>query len=140
MDKYFSTKNGSVNEVPLKLKRKIISLVGERPLIDLMLNGTECKGLWDTGSMISLMNIKFLTDKFPAVKIHSIEEFLGDVTLNLSAANNTDVPVEGVALLDFAVGKSALFKIPFLITKEAISNPIIGYNTIEHLVNNYKEL
>ena len=32
-----------------------------------------------------------------------------------------------------------LFQIPFLVTSEKISNPIIGYNTIEHPVNNFKD-
>ena len=42
--------------------------------------------------------------------------------------------IEGIVLLDFAVDNATLFQVPFLVTKENLSNPIIGYNTIEHLV------
>ena len=42
-----------------------------------------------------------------------------------------------MVLLDFAVD-SIVFKVPFLVTKEKITNPIIGYNIIEHLVLNFK--
>ena len=35
---------------------KIIKLVGERPLVDICLEGTESKCLWDTGSMVSIIS------------------------------------------------------------------------------------
>ena len=90
--------------------------------------------------MISLININSLKENHPNKKIYSIYEFLGNELLSLSAANNTDVPIEGVVLLDFAVENSTLFQIPFLVTKENLSNPIIGYNTIEYLVLNFKNV
>ena len=117
---------------------EIIRLIGERPLINVKLDNIDCKCLWDTGSMVSLINEEFLNENFLGKEMYSVEEFL-DNKLNLSAANNTEVPIEGVVLLDFAIDKSMLFKIPFLVTKENISNSIIGYNTIEHLILNYKD-
>ena len=120
--------------------RDIIRLVGERTLVDVRLDGISCKCLWDTGSMISLINMKFLKGYIPNKKIYSIKEFLDNKFLSLSAANNTEVPIEGVVLLDFAVDNATLFQVPFLVTNENLSNPIIGYNTIEHLVLNYKNV
>ena len=117
---------------------EIIRLVGERPLINVKLDNIDCKCLWDTGSMVSLINEEFLNENFMGKEMYSVEDFL-DNKLNLSAANNTEVPIEGVVLLDFAIDESMLFKIPFLVTKENISNSIIGYNTIEHLILNYKD-
>ena len=84
--------------------------------------------------------MKFLKGYIPNKKIYSIKEFLDNEFLSLSAANNTEVPIEGVVLLDFAVDNAMLFQVPFLVSKENLSNQIIGYNTIEHLVLNYKNV
>ena len=47
-------------KLPLKMKLKLVKLVGERPLVNIYLNGKKVKGLWDTGAMISIMDRKFL--------------------------------------------------------------------------------
>ena len=41
-------------------------------------------------------------------------------------------------VLDFGVEKgNPLFQVPFLVTPDSLSRPIIGYNTIEYFVLNY---
>ena len=126
-------------KLPYKMKLKLIRLVGERPLVKIFLNGEETQGLWDTGAMISLMNEKFLREHFPDTELLSISEFTGD-EFTLTTANKSELNVQGVAILDFGVTSSqTLFQVPFLITADDISGPIIGYNTIEHLVTNFKE-
>ena len=125
--------------LPYKVKLKLIRLVGERPLVKIQLDGVEIQGLWDTGAMISLINKGFLLKNFPGVKIESIGEFTGE-NFSLTAANKSEVRVEGVVVLTFGVGESGgLFRVPFLVTEEEISAPIIGYNIIAHLVSNFKE-
>ena len=79
---------------------EIIRLVGERPLINVKLDNIDCKCLWDTGSMVSLINEEFLNENFMGKEMYSVEDFL-DNKLNLSAANNTEVPIEGVVLTRF---------------------------------------
>ena len=71
----------------------------------IFLNGEETQGLWDTGAMISLMNEKFLRENFPDAKILSISEFTGD-EFTLTAANKSELDVQGVAVLDFGVTSS----------------------------------
>ena len=126
------------NELPLKTNRDIIRLVGERPLIEVFLDDVKCKCLWDTGSMISLISKNFLIENFPNKKIYSVDEFLENELLSLSAANNTEVPVEGVILIEFSIESKKFFQIPFLVTSENVANPIIGYNAIEYLVMNFE--
>ena len=125
-------------ELPLKTNRDIIRLVGERPLIEVFLDDVKCKCLWDTGSMISLISRNFLIKNLPNKKIYSVDEFLENEFLSLSAANNTEVPVEGVILIDFSIESQKFFQIPFLVTSENVANPIIGYNAIEYLVMNFE--
>ena len=87
--------------------------------------------------MLSVISKTFSAQTFNK-EIYAVEEFLGEKSLSLSAANNTEVPVEGVVLLDFG-GKENMFQIPFLITKEDIACTILGYNAIEHIVLNFTE-
>ena len=50
--------------IPARLKKSLVKLVGERPLIKCMLNNRHCLGLWDTGSMVSLVSKNWLEKKF----------------------------------------------------------------------------
>ena len=125
-------------KLPYKMKLKLIRLVGERALCNLYLNGKNVQGLWDTGAMISMVNRRFLKENFPDVKVHSISEFTGDDLL-LTTANRSEMQVDGVAVLKFGLEESQdLFLVPFLVSADELSDPIIGYNAIEHLVLNYK--
>ena len=88
--------------------------------------------------MVSVINKHWLKSNFPNEKIFSSEEFL--VTpLDLKAANNTKLNIEGVAVLDFSLKlTSEKVKVPFIVTNEYLENeylenPIFGYNLIEHL-------
>ena len=103
------------------------------------MNGEDVQGLWDTGAMISLVNEKFLCKKFPDINIYSFAEFMGDDFI-LTAANKCKLCVQGVAILEFRVSEfPTLFQVPFSVTSDEISCPIIGYNIIEHLVTNFKD-
>ena len=98
-------------KLPYKINREIIRLVGERPLVTVHLDKVAVNCLWDTGSMVSVMNDEFLAENFPGKKVHSVDEFLENETLCVSAANNTEVPIEGVTLFDFAIDSDILFLI-----------------------------
>ena len=89
--------------LPYKLNQRIINLVGERPILKATLDGVQCDCLWDTGSMVSMISEPILLEMFPDKTMFTVKEFIenGQGSLNLSAANNTKVPVEGVVLLDF---------------------------------------
>ena len=87
-------------KLPYKMKLQLVKLVGERPLVNIHLNGKKEEGLWDTGAMISLVNDGFLTEHFPDVEIHSISDFTGQ-GLTLTAANKSEIGVDGVAILDW---------------------------------------
>ena len=88
------------------MKLKLIRLVGERPLVNICLNGKVVDGLWDTGSMISLISRDFLEEQFPGVEINSLQEFMKNESLNLTAANNSEVKVDGVSVLNFGIEKN----------------------------------
>ena len=130
-------------KLPLKMKLKLIKLVGEKPLVNVCLNGVTTEGLWDSGSQISLISKDVLEEQFPGVAISSVEEFMENENekLTLTAANNSEVKVDGVAIINFGVKENFdLFQIPFLVTSENISRTILGYNVIEYFVTNFKDI
>ena len=55
----------------------LAKLVGNRPVLDYALNKKSNQGLWDTGSMISLMKRKWFNQEFPETEIHSIDSVIG---------------------------------------------------------------
>ena len=59
-------------KLPLKLKKKLVKLVGERPILKCLLNGEKVEGLWDTGAMVSLLNKIFVDEHFPDAKIEPV--------------------------------------------------------------------
>ena len=40
-------------KLPRKMKLQLVKLVGDRPLVNICLDGKRIQGLWDTGAMIS---------------------------------------------------------------------------------------
>ena len=88
-------------------QNNIVKLIGEKPLIKFCVNGKLYEGLWDTGSMVSLVSTKWLREEFPEQKVFTIQSFTdSDETISLRAANNSELPLEGIAMLDFMLPSS----------------------------------
>ena len=121
------------NQVKLKLKNSLVRLVGEKPMLKCNLNGKKCDALWDTGAMVSMGDKEWITETDPNCEILTVEQFLEGDNLHLYAANNTKVDIEGIAMVKFGLGPVEI-PVPFLITREKLESPIIGYNLIKHLV------
>ena len=120
-----------------KQKQKLVKVIGHKPIINFNLNGKNFEGLWDTGSMISLLDIDFLKKEFGDIKIESVENFIGEKApkLTLRTANHSKMDIVGVVTFDFEIPNTeSKFTVPFIVTNCSISNPIIGFNIIEHLV------
>ena len=91
-------------------------------------------GLWNTGAMPSVLSTTRLQENFPEVPIQTVAEFLGEgeKEISLTAANNNELKVKGVAVLNFGIhDNEGLFQVSFLITDDELSQPILGYNTID---------
>ena len=74
------------------------------------------KGLWDIGSMVSVITKHWLKSNFPNEKNFLNEEFLGS-PLDLKVSINTKLHIEGAAVLDFSLKfTSKTVKVPFIVT------------------------
>ena len=83
-------------QVDFKTKRKMIKLVGEKPMLNCYFNGKQVEVLWDTGSMISIVDREWIERKFPGILVHPVNEFLEE-GLQVRAANSTLINIDGVA-------------------------------------------
>ena len=131
-------------KLPLKLKKQLVSLVGEKPLVNVNLSGVQVEGLMDTGSQISAMDDETAQEKFPGVEIIAVEDFVKNDqkfdSLKITTANQSELKIKGVMVLDFGTKESpGLFQVPFLVTSDKLSRPIIGYNAMEHFVRNFSD-
>ena len=99
--------------------------------------GKSIEGLWDTGSMITLVDRLWLQENLPGEVIVPVMQFLEGEHLTIRAANKSEIPFDGVVVLRFSLGdEHDGFLVPALVSSQPISEPIIGYNVIEHLVLN----
>ena len=86
MDNLYKNVSTRQHQIDFKVKKKILNLIGEKPILKCHLGGKKFKLLWDTGSMISMVDRKWVRKHFPNSKIHSVSEFL-ERELHLKAAN-----------------------------------------------------
>ena len=61
--------------LPRKCRSQLVRLIVEKPIIEGYINNKTYKGLWDTGSMVSVLNKHWLKSNFPNEKNFSSEEF-----------------------------------------------------------------
>ena len=122
----------------IPLQDRLVKLIGRKPLFQCELEGVGSQVLWDTGSMISMIDSEWVRDNCPDVELRPISDFIeDDDNVEFVAANNTKVPMIGCVVLQFAMG-STNFPVPFLVTSSRISQPIVGFNVMEHLVRHGK--
>ena len=91
-------------QMDFRTKKKLVRLVGEKPVLSCNLGAKKTDVLWDTGSMVSLVDRNWVAVNFPHAEIQSVSDFL-DEKLEVRAANSTSVEIDGVVVLDFSLGE-----------------------------------
>ena len=118
----------------IPVQNRLVKLIGDKPLLDCTIGGVGSKGLLDSGSQISSLGLEWVRERFPDVELLPIADFLEQgENVKFTAANNTEVPMVGCVILDFAIGKCS-FPVPFLVTESKLAQPIIGYNVIKNYI------
>ena len=117
-------------------RRKVLNLVGDKPKFRCFLNDVESEMLWDTGSMVTLVDRRWVRRYFPDAELLPVSMFLNQ-ELSLKATNSSEIKFDGVLLLDFGLEKGKPeFAVPVLVSSQSIAEPILGYNVIEDVVLN----
>ena len=89
----------------MEMKKKLIRLVGERPVVNIFLDNFCVNGLWDTGAMVSVISELFLRENFPNALVRPLEEIIGNNDFTVTVANQGALNIKGIAILDFGVEK-----------------------------------
>ena len=121
------------------LQNRLVKVIGDKPLFDCLLGGVDTRVLWDTGSMISLLNLGWVQETFPSAVVRPLSDFLKEEEgeVRFKAANDTEIAMVGIVVLPFTIGESS-FPVPFLVTESELSTPIVGYNVIRHFIKTGK--
>lgn len=85
---------------------------------------------------MSIISHGWLKQCLPGCDIRDKAELLGMDGLDLKAANRTDLPYEGWVELTFNLIEDDFdhtVKVPFLIAKDSLDMPIVGFNVIEEI-------
>ena len=90
--------------------------------------GHWCPGLYNVR--------RFVERNFPGTKLRHISELI-DSELTVTAANGETIPYNGWVEITFKLKNDCTpLVVPFLVTKENIDLPLIGYNVIEECIKN----
>lgn len=103
------------------------------------------KALWDTGAQSSIVSDSWRQRHLPHTVIRPVSELLGEETLTILAANDTPIPYIGWIEVSFRLDSDPHMKsdlqVPMLVSTDpaVASEPIIGYNVIERVINRNEE-
>lgn len=125
--------------VPLTGKqRQAARVVGKRCLVRASLAGVSTTILWDIGSQASTVGADWKEKYLPDVKVKPVNELLEDQSLELSAANGTNIPYRGWIDIEVTLSKDAVagmsdkpVMVLVLVADHDMERPIIGFNVIE---------
>ena len=109
-------------------RNKLVKLIGEKCELDVELSDIKTRVLWDTGSMVSIVDRSWLNENLPNESIRDVQELL-DEQLHIRTANKTALPFCGWVELTFKLHNCEL-KVPFLVAENEMDRPIIGFNVI----------
>ena len=121
---------GSNPEITPRSYTKLLRLVGEKCLIKVTIEGCTHSVLWDTGAQVSLVGLDWLKEHLSNVKMHDISELINN-DLTVKCANDISIPFVGWVDLNVVVRDQSV-RVPFLVCKMHLENPIVGYNVISH--------
>ena len=101
-------------------------------MVKCCIGDVQSSALWDTGAQISMLCVKWLKENGIEVSIRDLSELL-DSDLEVSGVNGSRIPYEGYIELPVQI-KGRTVKVPFLVTKDDINTPIIGFNVIKTML------
>ena len=114
-------------------RRRLVSLVGRRCEVRCRLNGRGEIVLWDSGAMVSILSKRWLKENYPDLEIRDVRELL-DRTLEIRTANKGAMSYCGWVELTFQLNTGPVLHVPFLVTKDEVEEPLVGFNVIYELL------
>ena len=96
--------------------------------------------MWDTGAMVSLLSESWMKHNLPGVEIKSLNELFDEYPgLDLSAVNHSRIPFVGWSEVTMVLAGGGLLKVPFVVTKIDLEQPLVGYNVVEEIIKEFPD-
>ena len=115
-----------------RIRNRLVDLVGNKCVVSCNIDGVEV--LWDTGAQVSLVSERWLSDNLGRHDVDDLETLLQE-KLSVEAVGGHKIPYKGVVTLKVQLRNSdVVFDVPFLVTRNEIDQPIVGYNVLEAFV------
>ena len=117
---------------------KLVSLVGQKSIVQCYMEDQVKNVLWDRGANVSLIDKSSLSEWFPSAAIKDLSELIGEnEEFDVKWGNQSKLPFVGWVELKVSLkeGSSPDNTIPFLVTPEYLDHPILGTNAIEYLTH-----
>lgn len=93
--------------------------------------------LLDSGAQVTMVSKSWIEQALPHMKIQPLESLFGDHSLEISAANNTQVPLDGWAEIDLQIRSQyhghVTVRVPLLISHNC-NYPLLGSNVIAEII------
>ena len=112
-------------------------MVGEICLIKVLLNNKLSSVFLVTDAQPSTIRDKYLRENLPYVNEYPVNELLDEPdSLKVQWGNQTEIPFSKHTVVNLCIEEGedkCHLDVPFLITVDQISNPILGFNAIKHI-------
>ena len=96
--------------------------------------------LLDSGAQVTMVSKTWIDSASPHVKIQPLQSLFADQSFEISAANGTQVPLDGWAEVDLQICSerhgSLIIRVPLLVS-QSCHCPLLGSNVIAEIVNDH---
>ena len=128
--------------LPPSEQDQVLQLIGEKCQVACKMNDVVTQVLLVTGAQVSLLSHTWLESNLPGAKILEVGELLDPCDrLRVQWDNQTEISFLGWIDIKFELSDESSstveeLQVPFLVIKEPLDNPILGFNFIKVLVDN----
>ena len=128
------------NDLSAKEKAKVATLIGDKCLMDFQLDGVPSTALLDSGAQVSIVSEKHLKNELSDHQIRTTSDILDEPdSLKVQWRDNAEIPFTGYLTLPLQLGTNPDMQlgIPFLVTREQLPHPIIGFNVVKVIADSH---
>lgn len=82
---------------------RVAQLIGKRCMVSCSIDGVPVQMLLDSGAQVTMASRLWTEQTLPHIKIQPLASLFVDHSLEISAANNSQVPLDGWAEIDLQI-------------------------------------
>lgn len=121
-------------------KKRIAQLIGKRCFVSCNINNVPIEMLLDSGAQVTMVSKSWIDKALPHVTIQSLQSLFANQPFEISAANGTQVPLDGWAEVDLQIRSehhgSLTIRVPLLIS-QSCHCPLLGSNVIAEIIKEH---